>query len=388
MLVDVLIVLIVIYAVSRNWGTGFVSQFFSAIGLVGGIFLGRLLQSYTVTLLHTPDTRAGITILSIFGVGLIGLSIGEFIGLNFKYRLVFKRFNTIDNYFGSILTGVTVLAIVWLAASVINTLPATRVKAYVNKSHIIAEMDKVLPAAPGVIADLGKIIDPNGFPDVFIGSEPIPNTNITTPTLGSLLGVVNADRDSVVRIQGTGCGGVVSGSGFVFANGLVATDAHVVAGIANPYIQDVNGKHDAKVIYFDPNLDLAVLKTTGLAGTPLKLDLKTLAADTPGAVLGYPGGGGFEANPAAVMQEFQASGHDIYGAGVTLRDVYEIKADVIPGNSGGPLISSDGEVMGVVFAQSTAYNHVGYALAMPKVATELNQAKLKTRAISTGECAE
>lgn len=148
MLVDVLIVLIVIYAVSRNWGTGFISQFFSALGLVGGIILGRLLESYTITLVHSPGSRAVVTIISIFGVGLIGLSIGEFIGLNFKYRLVFKRFNTIDNYFGSVLTAATVLALVWLAASVINTLPATRVKTYVNKSHIIAEMDKVLPSAP------------------------------------------------------------------------------------------------------------------------------------------------------------------------------------------------------------------------------------------------
>ncbi|HET8991906.1 MAG TPA: trypsin-like peptidase domain-containing protein, partial [Candidatus Saccharimonadales bacterium] len=109
---------------------------------------------------------------------------------------------------------------------------------------------------------------------------------------------------------------------------------------------------------------------------------------TPGAVLGYPGGGNFTADPAAVMAEFRASGHNIYGNGVTLRDIYEVSANVIPGNSGGPLVERDGEVMGVIFAQSTTYNQVGYALAMQKVSNEINQAKSRMSPVSTGQCAE
>lgn len=388
MLVDLIVILAIIFAVARNWGTGFVSQFFSALGLIGGILLGRLIESYLVTLVHTPTSRIVIILICFFGLGLIGLSVGEYVGLNFKYRIHIKFFNSADNYLGSLLTVITVLAIVWLGASIVDGLPATHFRAYVQNSFVISNLNKIMPPAPNIISDLGKIIDPNGFPDVFIGSEPIPNQKVTTPTLGDLTAVVNADRTSVVRIEGNGCGGIVSGSGFVVANGLVATNAHVVAGISSPYIDDINGRHSATVIWFDPNLDLAILKTSGLAGKPLNLDLSTmLQPGKPGAVLGYPGGGPFTASPAAVMQEFEATGHNIYGNGATIRNVYAISASVIPGNSGGPLISTNGDVMGVVFAESTTYNHVGYALAMPKVASEINSAKKHQTTVSTGQCA-
>jgi S1-C subfamily serine protease len=199
---------------------------------------------------------------------------------------------------------------------------------------------------------------------------------------------VKKDQDSVVRIQGLGCGGIISGSGFVVRNDLVATNAHVVAGIASPIVEDSNGRHRAEVISFDPNLDLAVLKVSGLAGKPLNIDLSNINSGMPGAVLGYPGGGPFNAGPAAVMEEFDAIGQNIYGNQKTERDVYEIQATVIPGNSGGPLIEENGSVMGVVFAKSTTYSYVGYALAMQKVATEINKAAISDSQVSTNQCAE
>jgi S1-C subfamily serine protease len=388
MIVNLIIILIVIYSVVRNWGAGLISQVFAVVGLFVGIFIGRILESYTITLAHNPSSRAVVTLITIFGVGFIGLSLGEFIGISLKYRIHFKSLNLIDNYLGSFLTIATILVLVWLAASVINDLPATKLQGYVKNSQIIIALDKVMPPAPGIIAKLGKVIDPNGFPDVFIGNEPIPNSNVKIPALGSLIGAVNKDRQSVVRIQGDGCGGIVSGSGFVVANDLVVTNAHVVAGIKHPYIDDVNGVHVAQVIWFNPNLDLAVLKTSNLAGQPLRLDLNTISPNTGGAVLGYPGGGPFSAVPAAVIQEFEASGHNIYGNGVTLRQVYSIDATVIPGNSGGPLINNNGLVIGVVFAESTSYAHTGYALAMPKVASQINQAEKKSKTVSTGQCAD
>ncbi|HET9098531.1 MAG TPA: MarP family serine protease [Candidatus Saccharimonadales bacterium] len=388
MLIDIIIVLIVIAGAIRNWRSGFVHQFCATIGFFGGLLVGRVLEKYTIELAHTPISRAFVTILTIFGLALIGLSIGEYAGLRLKHRSLRSKYNTIDNTLGVVLTAVTILLSIWLIASVISGLPATRLKGDIQKSHIIAAMNKALPSAPRVISDLGKLIDPNGFPDVFIGSEPIPRGNVNLPALGDLQTAVNADKDSVVRIEGLGCGGLVAGSGFVVGNGLVATNAHVVAGISTPYVEDVNGRHVGKVVYFDPNLDFAVLRVSGLAGSALKIDLNQINPGTPGAVLGYPGGGGFSAGPAAVLAEFNATGHNIYGSGATLRQVYEIQADVIPGNSGGPLVSESGRVMGVVFAQSTSYAHVGYSLAMQKVHSEILQARNSYQGVSTGQCAE
>jgi S1-C subfamily serine protease len=239
-----------------------------------------------------------------------------------------------------------------------------------------------------VFADFGRIIYPNGFPQVFTGLEPSLPTNTPLPNLGSLNGAVQADEASVVKIEGRGCGGIVEGSGFVAGSDYVITNSHVVAGISNPVVLDKNGEHTTTVVWFDPNFDLAVLRVHGLAGSPLKISTGHSPSGTPGAVLGYPGGGPFTADPATILSEFTAVGRNIYGQGETSRDVYGVKASIIPGNSGGPLVAKDGTVIGVVFAESTTYNQVGYALATPKVVSEFHQAEAKNTAVSTGQCAE
>jgi S1-C subfamily serine protease len=388
MLVDALIVLLAILAVYKTWHSGFVRQFLASGGFFGGLLLGRWLESYTITLVHTPTSRTVMTIVTVLGAALCCLIIGESAGIRLKYRLIGKKLNKLDNGCGAILSIGTILISAWLLATVANSLPPSALSMAMNQSKIISNLNRVLPSAPRVIADIGNLIDPNGFPDVFVGSEPIPRGNVKLPALGVLLSAVNADKNSVVRIQGQGCGGVVSGSGFVVGSNLVATDAHVVAGIAHPLVQDVNGSHSAQVIWFDPNLDFAVLRVSGLAGKPLTLSPGNASTGTPAAVLGYPGGGAFNAGPAAVLDEFEASGHNIYDSGLTLRQVYELQATVIPGNSGGPLVAENGSVIGVVFAESTTYNHVGYALTMNKVISEIQQARNNYKTVSTAACAQ
>ena len=73
------------------------------------------------------------------------------------------------------------------------------------------------------------------------------------------------------------------------------------------------------------------------------------------------------------MAEFEAEGRDIYGQGLTLRNVYEIQAVVRPGNSGGPLVQPDGEVIGVVFSRSTTNGDIGYALTSPGVLSRVDR---------------
>ncbi len=388
MLINLLIVVVAAAAVYRSWHSGFMRQFLTSGGFFAGLFIGRWVESYTITFVHTPTSRGVMTIITILGIALCCLVIGEYIGISLKYHLLGKRLNKLDNGLGAVLTVCSILVSVWLLSAVANSLPASALSMALNKSQIVNGINRVLPSAPNLIADLGKLIDPNGFPDVFVGGKPIPQGSVNIPSLGSLQSAVNADKTSVVRIQGRGCGGVVSGSGFVVGSNLVATNAHVVAGISRPMVQDISGSHTARVIWFDANLDFAVLQVSGLSGKPLPLSANAASRGTPAAVLGYPGGGEFNAGPAAVLDEFEASGHNIYDTGITLRSVYEIQATVIPGNSGGPLVGANGDVIGVVFAESTTYNHVGYALTMTKVISEIQQARNNPKTVSTGACAE
>jgi S1-C subfamily serine protease len=168
----------------------------------------------------------------------------------------------------------------------------------------------------------------------------------------------------------------------------VVTNAHVVAGVAKPKVVDKNGTHRTTVIWFDPDLDMAVLRALDLAGKPLPLVNQTADTGTEAAVLGYPGGGAFKADPAAIIDAFTATGRNIYNQETATREIYSMKADVISGNSGGPLINKNGEVIGVVFAHSVAYQHVGYSLTMPQVINELSQAKTNIEPVGTGSCAQ
>jgi S1-C subfamily serine protease len=230
------------------------------------------------------------------------------------------------------------------------------------------------------------LVDPNGFPMVFIGQEPSPpRANPASPAQVQEA-VANAGA-SVVKIQGYGCGGIVSGSGFVVGPGMVATNAHVVAGVSNISISDERGQHAATVVWFDPDLDFAVLRASGLAGAPLAIDSADEPRGTAGAVLGFPGGGPFDAEPATVLDETEAVGRNIYDESTTLRSIYDLQANVEPGNSGGPLVLPNGSVIGVVFAKSITEQGIGYALTAQQIVPEINQAKGRTAAVSVGSCA-
>jgi S1-C subfamily serine protease len=389
MILDIFIVIFGIMAIFRGRDIGFVRQIFSTVGFFGGLFIGALLEPHTIVWGHTAATRGVITITTTLGSALLLLTVGEYLGSRLKHRLVsVKIVNSYDNAFGAVLGIASMLFSIWLTTAVLSTLPYPSVQTAIHKSAIIRLLDRSLPGAPNVIASLGHLVDPNGFPQVFLGSEPIPRGNISLPSLGDLQKAVNLDKDSVVKVAGQGCGGIVEGSGFIVEPGLIATNAHVVAGIRHPYVQDANGEHGGSVIWFDPNLDFAVVRVSNLAGKPLLISSKAAESGTPAAVVGYPGGGAFNASSAAVLDSFTASGRNIYGKGNTNREVYEIQADVIPGNSGGPLIDKTGTVIGVIFAESTSYKHVGYALTTPAVTSAIAQAVRHNQPVSTGKCAE
>ncbi len=386
---DLFIILFLIAALVRGAEVGFVRQFCSTAGFLLGLFVGAWVNGLIAHLVNLPEARALLALFIVLGFALMATVFGEYLGLQLKFRLrEAKVTNKVDKWLGSLLAVATLLAGVWLGAAIFRNIPDGGWQRQIHNSRIVTFLDNNLPSAPGVLTKLGHLIDPNGPPQVFSGLEPTLKTDAPLPDMGELTPAIQRVRPSVVKIEGEGCDSIVEGSGFVTTGDVVVTNAHVVAGVKQPFVIDQSGRHGAKVVLFDPELDIAILRANNLAGGPLATKNDTAANGTPTAILGYPSGAGFTAKPGVILEKFKANGRNIYNQGQTIREVYSVKTDIMHGNSGGPMIDKNGEVVGVIFANSVNYEEVGYALTMQQVIDRINQAQGLRDRVSTRACTD
>ena len=104
-------------------------------------------------------------------------------------------------------------------------------------------------------------------------------------------------------------------------------------------------------------------------------------------MLGYPLDGPFTPTSAKIRDRIQLRGPNIYDNGEVTREVYTVRAVVRSGNSGGPMIGTDGEVVGVVFGAALDDSETGFVLTAAQVEPTLQKAPTLTRAGDTGSCA-
>jgi S1-C subfamily serine protease len=228
------------------------------------------------------------------------------------------------------------------------------------------------------------------FPQVFsgIGAAHLFAVSAPDPAVLNSPGYLAA-RSRILKVDGTApsCQRSIEGSGFVYAPDHVLTNAHVVAGVtAGQTVTTPDGATlPARVVLYDPQVDVAVLYVPGLDLTPLKFDGQAQAGDSA-VVAGYPLNQPFTARAARIGGTQNALGPDIYQTGQVDRQIYEIRAKVEPGNSGGPLLSPDGKVYGVVFAAAVGSDDTGFALTAAEVATDANTGARQTAQIGTQGC--
>jgi S1-C subfamily serine protease len=241
-----------------------------------------------------------------------------------------------------------------------------------------------------LFAGFQSVLDREGFPRVFEGvrAEPIAPISPPDSQLASSTGVARAGR-SIVKITGvaSACNREQEGSGWVVAPERVVTNAHVVAGTTseNVRIQGVGRSYDARVIVFDPKRDLAVLSVPGLPARP-SMQGANLKRSGGAVVAGFPLNGPYRLDTARVRDVLTATGADIYGSPGVVRQVYSLYARVQPGNSGGPLLSPGGAVVGIVFARSLDDDKTGYALTLDEARPVLDAANRSNSPVSTGVC--
>ncbi len=384
--IDLVVLAVVVLAAIQGLRLGAIVQVLSFGGFVMGLYLGALLASVTVTWAHGESSRSVVALVTLLGVAAVCGTVGRIVG-NLAFSRVHRGITgAVDSALGVVVAVAASLLVAWLLANTFVNSSSLKLNATIDQSRIIRSLDSVLPAPPSVFSRVQSFLSAEGFPPVFAQLAPDSAGPVALPGSAQLQQAVARDGASTVKILGDGCGQIQEGSGFVVAPGIVVTNAHVVAGIDHPMVQDANGLHSTSVLSFDSSYDLAVMRVDGLDERPLQLDPDQVSRGVQAAVLGYPGGGSFTAVPAGVLAEFEAEGRDIYGQGLTLRNVYEIQALVRPGNSGGPLVQPDGDVIGVVFSRSTTNNEIGYALTSPGVLSRVLQAESTTKTVGTGAC--
>lgn len=386
-LLDILIIILMIVMAQRWARIGLVQGVFSLIGFLFGILLGAYLAPIVLDYIVEPELKIIVAVLGILTLSSIFSSFGERIGQALRSKREVSSLHKVDAFLGGLFSIALAGVYVWLFSAILSGSPYQNINRSLQRSTIVQTINRSLPPAPAFLARIGGLAQSFNFPQVFVGPEPQDVTPVAPPGSAELTAAVAAAGRSTVAIQAVGCGGVLRGTGFVAADNLVVTNAHVIAGTDGVTVTDVSGRKKAQVVYFDPDLDLAILKVNGLAGQPLKLASTIQARGTTGATLGFPGGGDFKATPAAVLTQMKARGLNIYGQRNVERQIYVLQTTVIPGNSGGPVVLADGTVIGVIFAQSLTTPNTGYALTIQSIRPGLAAALNQTQVVSTAQCA-
>jgi S1-C subfamily serine protease len=358
---------------------GFIVAVLSFGGFAIGSFIGTRLGPL---LLQQGSASPYAPAFGLVGALLAGaiLATGlEGVGFRLRRTLALPGLGVLDGALGALLSAALGLAIAWiLAAVVVQAAGTAQLRADIQRSEILRELNQLLPPT-GPILNVLASLDP--LPSI---SGPLPNVSPPPTAIARDPGVRAASR-SVVRVLGTACGLEIEGSGWVAQPGVVVTNAHVVAGEHDTTVE-VDGREpelSAYAIAFDPTDDIAVLRVPGLS-----LPSLTLAGSPPagrgGAILGYPENGSFDARPGRIGTTQRIITDDAYGRGPVSRLLTPLRGLVRPGNSGGPLVDREGHVLTTVFASTTGGGPAGgYGVANATVAQVLAGAG---RMVGTGEC--
>ncbi|HSA49166.1 MAG TPA: MarP family serine protease [Yinghuangia sp.] len=387
----ILIVAAVAFAVS-GYRQGFIVGVLSFIGFLGGGVLGMWLVPF---LLEHFEPGLGPSIAAICVVlvlATLAQALATALGSHLRRHLTWTPAKVVDAAGGAVVSVSALLVVVWLIGSSVAGSTMPTVAREVRGSQVLGGVQKVLPqGADTWFSSFSNLLDSNGFPQVFspFVHEDIPQVPPPDPALLAS-SAVTSTRDSIVKIVGTAksCGKVIEGSGFVYAPNRVMTNAHVVGGVREPTVQ-IGGEgkqYDAEVVLYDWRRDIAVLAVPGLKATPLQFE-QEVQPGSDALVIGFPENGAFHVEPARVRAEIKAGGPDIYKRGTVSRDVYSLYAKVRQGNSGGPLISPNGKVYGVIFAKSLDDESTGYALTAEEIHEDIEAGIRNTKPVDTQGCA-
>ena len=386
-----LVVLVLIFAVN-GYRQGFVVGLLSFIGFFGGALLGLQLGPLVGRQFQSDSLRVLISLGAIFGLAVAGQALAGFVGTRLRNAINNRTAQRFDDLGGAFVSVLALLLVVWLVAAPLGSSSLPWLASSVRNSAILRTIDRVMPdQARALSKALRDTVDTRGFPDVFGGLVPTQVRSVPPPDpkVANSPAVVKA-RASVVKVLGTApsCSRRLEGSGFVYAPEHVMTNAHVVAGTKAPLTVVLGDtRRNGRVVAFDPRQDLAVIYVPGLAAPKMTFATQAAPSEADAVVVGFPLDGPFNAQPARIRDLRTITGPDIYESGQVRREIYTIRALVQSGNSGGPLVSLDGIVLGVIFAAAADDRQTGFAITADEAADVAEFGRTRTEATGTGACA-
>ena len=388
----ILIALAAAFAVA-GYRQGFIVGILSFAGFLGGAAIGAsFAPKLARSLVNGSSQQALVAIVAVFVAAMIGQLLASAVGAAVRSRVNWRPATVVNSVAGAAVSVLSVLLIAWLIGTAVVNAPFAMVTNQVNRSAVLRAVDGVMPsAARTMFSDFRSLLASGPYVQVFgaLGAEPALTVAPPDPAVLNSPGL-GAARPSIVKVMGIApsCSRRIEGSGFVISPQHILTNAHVVAGVAanQQTVTTVFGRRlPATVVLFDPERDLAVLYVPGLRAGPLSF-AGPVSLGTGAIVAGYPLDHSFTAVPARVGDDQLAQAPDIYQSHEVTRQIYSIRANVEPGNSGGPLLAQDGKVDGVVFAAAVGVKDTGYALTASEVRSDVNQGAAATTPTSTQSC--
>ncbi|GEJ99240.1 serine protease [Streptomyces sp. 1-11] len=396
-MLDILLLAAAVWFAVVGYRQGFVVGILSVIGFLGG----GLVAVYTLPVIwdavsgeaEVSTTAAVVAVVVVIVCASVGQALTTHLGNKLRRYITWSPARALDATGGALVNVVAMLLVAWLIGSALAQTTLPTLGKEVRSSKVLLGVSQALPAqADTWFQDFTSVLAQNGFPQVFspFSNEQIKDVEPPDPALARSAVATRAQR-SIVKVTGTAqsCGKVLEGSGFVFANRRVMTNAHVVGGVDEPTVQigGVGRRYDATVVLYDWKRDIAVLDVPDLKANALKFDTRDASGGDGAIVAGFPENGSYDVRAARVRGRITANGPDIYHRGTVGRDVYSLYATVRQGNSGGPLLTPDGKVYGVVFAKSLDDADTGYALTADEIQQDITRGRTANQQVGTDSCA-
>ena len=394
---DIVLALAAVWFAVIGYRQGFVVGVLSVIGfLAGGLIALFVLPALWNELTdEAPPGTFGVicAVVIVIVCASVGQAFTTHLGNRLRRHITWSPARAVDATGGALVNVLAMLFVTWLIGSSLAGTSLPTLGRQVRESKVMLGVSQVLPAqAGGWLGDFSSVLAQNGLPQAFapFSNEPIRPVHRPNPALAESPTAARA-KHSIVKVVGAarGCGKVLEGTGFVFGRHRVMTNAHVVGGVRKPTVQ-IGGEgraYSGRVVSYDWRRDIAVLDVPQLTAPALHF-ADTDAARGDGAIVaGFPLSGAYDVRAARVRTRIDADGPDIYHRGTVRRDVYSLYTTIRQGNSGGPLLTPDGRVYGVVFARSLDDSRTGYALTADEVRPDVERSRGLHRAVDTDRCA-